>query len=150
MSTVVSLICFGPIISKKDPPFFAPWVTLAHKSWKNLKPWDRKVSQPYSSTFLLDSWTYVISLPIFPGCLLKRPASVSSVPIFSRGIHGSDNRHKQDYYKVLGVNKNADAKDIKKAYYQVTWDTCSFQQCGTLTSVDSDKPVQPPFNLRNS
>ena len=45
---------------------------------------------------------------------------MSSVPIFSRGIHGSDNRHKQDYYKVLGVNKNADAKDIKKAYYQVT------------------------------
>ena len=44
---------------------------------------------------------------------------MSSVPIFSRGIHGSDNRHKQDYYKVLGVNKNADAKDIKKAYYQV-------------------------------
>ena len=25
-----------------------------------------------------------------------------------------------------------------------------FQQCGILTSVDSDKPVQPPFELRNS
>ena len=23
--------------------------------------------------------------------------------------------------------------------------TCDFQQCGILTSVDSDKPVQPPF-----
>ena len=28
--------------------------------------------------------------------------------------------------------------------------TCDFQQCGILTSVDSDEPVQPPFNFRNS
>ena len=28
--------------------------------------------------------------------------------------------------------------------------TCDFQQCGILTSVDSGKPVQPPFKLRNS
>ena len=25
-----------------------------------------------------------------------------------------------------------------------------FQQCGILTSVDSEEPVQPPFKLRNS
>ena len=28
--------------------------------------------------------------------------------------------------------------------------TCAFQQCGILTSVDSDEPVQPRFKLRNS
>ena len=28
--------------------------------------------------------------------------------------------------------------------------TCDFQQCGILTSVDLDEPVQPPFRLRNS
>ena len=28
--------------------------------------------------------------------------------------------------------------------------TCDFQQCGILTSVDSDEPVQPPYKLRNS
>ena len=28
--------------------------------------------------------------------------------------------------------------------------TCDFQQCGILTSIDSDQPVQPPFKLRNS
>ena len=28
--------------------------------------------------------------------------------------------------------------------------TCDFQQCGILTSVDSDEPLQPPFKLRNS
>ena len=28
--------------------------------------------------------------------------------------------------------------------------TCDFQKCGILTSVDSDKPVQHPFKLRNS
>ena len=28
--------------------------------------------------------------------------------------------------------------------------TCDFQQCGILTSVDSHKPVQPPFKRRNT
>ena len=28
--------------------------------------------------------------------------------------------------------------------------TCDFQQCGILTSVDTDEPVQPPVKLRNS
>ena len=28
--------------------------------------------------------------------------------------------------------------------------TCDFQQCGILTSVDSNEPVQPPCKLRNS
>ena len=28
--------------------------------------------------------------------------------------------------------------------------SCDFQQCGILTIVDSDEPVQPPFRLRNS
>ena len=33
----------------------------------------------------------------------------------------------------------------------VTWAvTCDFQQCGNLTSVDSDEPEQPPLKLRNS
>ena len=25
--------------------------------------------------------------------------------------------------------------------------TCDYQQCGILTSVDSDEPVQPPLSL---
>ena len=28
-------------------------------------------------------------------------------------------------------------------------DMSDFQQCGSLTSVDSNEPVQPPFKLRN-
>ena len=28
--------------------------------------------------------------------------------------------------------------------------SCDFQQCGILTSVGSEEPVQPPFKLRNS
>ena len=28
--------------------------------------------------------------------------------------------------------------------------TCDYQQCGILTSVDSDESVQPPFKFRNS
>ena len=29
-------------------------------------------------------------------------------------------------------------------------EACDFQQCGILTSVDSDKPVQPSFKFINS
>ena len=33
--------------------------------------------------------------------------------------------------------------------WQVKWAaTCDFQQCGILTSVDLDEPVQPPLKLR--
>ena len=28
--------------------------------------------------------------------------------------------------------------------------TCDFQQCGILTCLDSEEPVQPPLKLRNS
>ena len=35
-------------------------------------------------------------------------------------------------------------------YLRNRYEQCrDFQQCGILTSVDSDKPVQPPFRLRN-
>ena len=33
--------------------------------------------------------------------------------------------------------------------YNIWAVTCDFQQCGILTNVDSDKPVQSPFKLRN-
>ena len=44
--------------------------------------------------------------------------------------------------KCITANQNC-ASDIWAA-------TCDFQQCDILTSVDSDKPGQPPFKLRNS
>ena len=44
---------------------------------------------------------------------------------------------------------------LKNCVYQNLWIyiwavTCDFQQCGILTCVDSDKPVQPPTKLRNA
>ena len=36
---------------------------------------------------------------------------------------------------------------LMKVIRAVAWD---FQQCDNLTCVDSDKPLQPPFKLRNS
>ena len=44
---------------------------------------------------------------------------------------------------ISGVNR----PDLKEKIWYVT---CDFQQCGILTCVDSDEPVQPPFMLRNS
>ena len=35
-------------------------------------------------------------------------------------------------------------------YHNILAVTFDFQQCGILTSVESDEPVQSPFKLRNS
>ena len=50
------------------------------------------------------------------------------------------------------VNNQRIVKRLAKALIRlrVCRDTCDFQQCGILISVDSDEPVQPPFELRNS
>ena len=46
-------------------------------------------------------------------------------------------------------NNHSDVRNM--AYRRLNQSmTCDFQQCGILTSVDSDEPVQPPFKLRNS
>ena len=51
------------------------------------------------------------------------------------------------------VNKLPVVRTLKIWLYLYTiflYSTCDFQQCGILTSVDSDEPVQPPYKLRNS
>ena len=42
------------------------------------------------------------------------------------------------------------SKIIVNARQDIIAAICDFQQCGILTSVDSDKSVQPTFKLRNS
>ena len=49
--------------------------------------------------------------------------------------------------KVLVVNQENQAIWLVGLQWATTWD---FQQCGILTCVDSDEPVQPSFKLRNS
>ena len=39
---------------------------------------------------------------------------------------------------------------LQKSLYDIWAATCDLQQCGILTSVDSDEPLQPSFKLRYS
>ena len=49
------------------------------------------------------------------------------------------------------VDAQADLSPRRSIISKLIWAaTCDFQQCGILTSVDSDEPVQPPFKLRIS
>ena len=50
--------------------------------------------------------------------------------------------------KVLCVNSHLFQNLLRPI--EIENKSCDFQQCGILTSVDSDEPVQPPFKLRNS
>ena len=40
-------------------------------------------------------------------------------------------------------------KNVAMSIYYIWATTCDFQQCGILTRVNLDQPVQPPFKLRN-
>ena len=48
-------------------------------------------------------------------------------------------------------NRNTSTTEPLRSQRYLSRDlTCDFQQCGILTSVDSDEPVKPPFKLRKT
>ena len=59
------------------------------------------------------------------------------------GLHYLPMSHKKDAM-LLWVNEFIKCEETKFAI------ACDFQQCGILTCVDSDEPLQPPLKLRNS
>ena len=53
-------------------------------------------------------------------------------------------------YSLLMVDERFPTRPVGIRTNAIWAVACDFQQCGILTSVDSDKPVQPTFKLRNS
>ena len=49
----------------------------------------------------------------------------------------------------LQLNQGDLGLSLQENRHEIGAVTCDFLQCGILTSVDLDKPVQPPFKLRN-
>ena len=98
-------------------------------------------SDPRDGFFYLIDYCSVIyykhSLNVFSGCwykcYLKPSLRLESVQLILI-LHISSSRVTLVWKPSLGIWAVA----------------CDFQQCGVLTSVDSDKPVQPHFKLRNS
>ena len=60
-----------------------------------------------------------LGLHLFSFSRLRHPRFLEHSFIPSRSISTSQTNFAKDYYKVLGVDKSATAKDIKKAYYEL-------------------------------
>lgn len=54
---------------------------------------------------------------------------VSYVSFMFSNFFSTDPTYRKDYYKILGVSNNADQKEIKKAYFNVSTFTFSGVQC---------------------
>ncbi|KHJ92897.1 DnaJ domain protein [Oesophagostomum dentatum] len=69
---------------------------------------------------------------------LKRPTLLRrrtpSESLNRRSFHSSRPSSKEDYYKTLGIKRDASAKEIKKAYFQVLSDDNKRQEYDTFGS----------------
>uniref|UniRef100_W6NCB8 Heat shock protein DnaJ and Chaperone DnaJ domain containing protein n=1 Tax=Haemonchus contortus TaxID=6289 RepID=W6NCB8_HAECO len=63
---------------------------------------------------------HVASLSICPSNIqITRFTPISTRSLVKRNFHSSRPLSKEDYYKTLGIKKDATAKEIKKAYFQL-------------------------------
>ena len=111
------------------------------------------------STIDIDSGDSLVISPEHP----KSQRLLEQDPVTKKWYRKSDLndnlKSKSNKNKDHVGNRHSDKMDMRENNRQDTEEevrsfnlatTCDFQQCGILTSVDSDEPLQPPFKLRNS
>ena len=79
------------------------------------------------------NWLVVYNLSSVDWVVNKKPNTFQPLMLDKYSV--------QSLYNTPNFNMDLDIK------WAATWD---FQQCGILTSIDSDEPVQPPFKRRKS
>ena len=92
--------------------------------------------------------------------------AISENPVGVMQLYFHKEKYVPIYYCSLGVvciedvnitilvymdgNLSTEVTEMPLTITIAIYEPCALQQCGILTSVDTEEPVQPPFKLRNS
>ena len=88
--------------------------------------------------------------PFMMMMLIYKSNSYITTCVYFHCRHGKTTLLKHIAQRALNIPPNIDVLYCEQGKNNIWAATCDFQQCGILTWIDSDEPVQPSVKLRNS